>query len=48
MKTEAVPTIDDAAFAKPGNRSKPLSFHPLKTADALAALLKVKPPSKTK
>jgi hypothetical protein len=46
MKSERVPTTEHADFDKHGNASKPLSFHPLRTDAAVAALLKVKPPTK--
>ena len=46
MKPEAVPPNIEEAFAKQGNAAKPISFHPSKTEAVLAALLKVKPPTK--
>ncbi len=39
---------DNLADESTGNASKPLSFYPLKTSAAVAALLKVKPEPKKK
>lgn len=45
MKSEST-TTKESEFAEHGNAAKPISFHPLKVEDAVAALLKVKPPVK--
>jgi hypothetical protein len=45
MKPEAT-TTKKVDFTEHGNAAKPISFHPLKVEDAVAALLKVKPEPK--
>ena len=46
MKSEPTATKTEPKFVKIGNASKPISLHPLKTGEAVAALLRVKPPVK--